>query len=321
MKDCIYNTDPDWIATLQKLGLKEDINFWRKDKRMTSLRKGAFFYFKIRGEQSIIGRGIFRSLRFMTVNEAWDEFKERNGVETLTQLHQRINSLYDVGEQFNGLIGCMVLDDLNWLDYHNRIMLTEEIFPHHILASKFHERGSLPDLEKLFSSFVEKNFIPAIVREVPKEYIPSGTTGQFEQKIINDFTEFEIPTPSFSSDYPEPTDPSVRQLTHSYRILRDTTLSMQIKALYKYRCQLCGQVLEASSGERYAEAHHLKPLGTPHNGPDIANNIICVCPNCHAKLDYGIIRIEIPKLNLDIRHKIDAEFINYHNNNIFEKVL
>ena len=79
--------------------------------------------------------------------------------------------------------------------------------------------------------------------------------------------------------------------------------------------------MEASSGERYAEAHHLKPLGTPHNGPDISNNIICVCPNCHAKLDYGIIRIEIPKLNLDIRHKIDAEFINYHNNNIFEKVL
>jgi predicted HNH restriction endonuclease len=79
--------------------------------------------------------------------------------------------------------------------------------------------------------------------------------------------------------------------------------------------------LEASSGDRYAEAHHLKPLGAPHNGPDIANNIICVCPNCHAKLDYGIMRIEIPKLNLDIRHKIGAEFINYHNNNILEKVL
>jgi hypothetical protein len=117
MKDCIYNTDPDWIATLLKLGLKDDINFWRKDKRMTNLRKGAFFYFKIRGEQSIIGRGIFRTLRFMTVNEAWNEFEKRNGVESLIQLHQRINSLYDVGEQFNGLIGCMVLDNHANLNY------------------------------------------------------------------------------------------------------------------------------------------------------------------------------------------------------------
>jgi hypothetical protein len=240
MKNCIYNTDPDWIAVLQKLGLKENINFWRKDNRMTNLKKGAFFYFKIRGEQSIIGRGIFRALRFMTVNEAWDEFKERNGVQSLAQLHQRINSLFDVGEQFNGLIGCIVLDDVHWLDYSKRFMVTEEIFPHHILASKFHERGNLPDLEKLFPSLSEEPSSSTIVREIPREYIPAGTVGEVEQNIINDLTEFEIPTPSFSSDYSEPTDPSVRKLTHSYRILRDTTLSMQIKALYKYRCQLCG---------------------------------------------------------------------------------
>lgn len=101
------------------------------------------------------------------------------------------------------------------------------------------------------------------------------------------------------------------------RIVRDTLLARQIKALHLQVCQLCPTVIELPGGGRYAEAHHLRPLGGEHRGPDKSENIICVCPTCHAKLDYGV----IPLLRSEIRetagHFIGDEFIQYHNEQVF----
>ncbi|MCL1901163.1 MAG: HNH endonuclease [Firmicutes bacterium] len=45
------------------------------------------------------------------------------------------------------------------------------------------------------------------------------------------------------------------------------------------------------NGEKYAEAHHLIPFcrwaDFEHNGLDIAENIICLCSECHNELHYG----------------------------------
>ena len=81
-------------------------------------------------------------------------------------------------------------------------------------------------------------------------------------------------------DIEDPSQPErVRQET--YRILRDTALARTVKESHQYRCQICGQTLRLGDGIPYAEAHHIVPLGTPHNGPDIRGNILCVCPNDH----------------------------------------
>ena len=37
--------------------------------------------------------------------------------------------------------------------------------------------------------------------------------------------------------------------------------------------QMCGIRLEGFAGP-YAEAAHVRPLGSPHNGPDTLNNIL-----------------------------------------------
>ena len=101
------------------------------------------------------------------------------------------------------------------------------------------------------------------------------------------------------------------------RIVRDTVLSRAIKALHVHECQLCPTIIELPGGGRYAEAHHLKPLGGEHRGPDRSGNIMCVCPTCHAKLDYGV----IPLRRSDIReaegHTIGDEFIQYHNDHVY----
>ena len=70
------------------------------------------------------------------------------------------------------------------------------------------------------------------------------------------------------------------------RIVRDTLQARQIKELYEYSCQVCDTRLESSAGP-YAEAAHIRPLGSPHHGSDTADNILCLCPNHHVLLDYG----------------------------------
>jgi rubredoxin len=134
---------------------------------------------------------------------------------------------------------------------------------------------------------------------------------------------FDIPveTPSIAVDLEVPPDEPGRQPTLINRIIRDTQLALEIKRLYNYSCQLCGYIIEFENGKRYAEAHHIRPLGARHNGPDSRDNILCVCPNCHAKLDFGVIRLEPSKINNNSRqHPIRNEFIEYHNTNIYGKV-
>jgi len=108
--------------------------------------------------------------------------------------------------------------------------------------------------------------------------------------------------------------------TTIYRILRDTNLAKRVKHLNRYECQICGHSIVLSDGSRYAEAHHIKPLGHPHNGPDVLGNIICVCPNHHAELDYGARELVLSKLGTTEDHKIEVEYVTYHNLEIYAKL-
>ncbi|MFZ6862985.1 HNH endonuclease [Undibacterium sp. Ji67W] len=117
----------------------------------------------------------------------------------------------------------------------------------------------------------------------------------------NDIQDIEVPT---------------RVMSDVYRILRDTELSRKLKLLYQNKFQLCGQALQLSNGETYAEAHHIWPLGQPHNGPDIAENIIVLCPNHHVQLDYGAIEIFAANIMNVSNHQIGEKYIQYHNSAI-----
>jgi hypothetical protein len=104
-----------------------------------------------------------------------------------------------------------------------------------------------------------------------------------------------------------------RILTYSYRILRDTELARHVKVLHRFECQVCGHSIVLPDGSRYAEAHHIQPLGDPHNGPDIIGNIVCVCPNHHAELDYGVFAIQLSVFRHADGHSIDSKYVEYHN--------
>jgi len=97
------------------------------------------------------------------------------------------------------------------------------------------------------------------------------------------------------------------------RIVRDTSMTRKIKLRHKYRCQICGHRLKMRGIGLYAEAHHIRPLGKPHDGNDVEENIICVCPNHHALLDYKAIKLNFNKLRKVQGHVIARKYIDYHN--------
>lgn len=116
------------------------------------------------------------------------------------------------------------------------------------------------------------------------------------------------PTPS---DFEEPSAEFVAAMV--YRRLRDTELARKVKQLHEYKCQICDHIIILRNGNRYAEAHHIKPLGLLHRGPDIIENILCLCPNHHAELDYGVSTLSLGSLRSHQEHPVRQEFIDYHN--------
>ena len=118
---------------------------------------------------------------------------------------------------------------------------------------------------------------------------------------------------------------AIRLETIIQRIVRDTELSRTVKEMYNYECQVCRTAIQTNSG-LYAESAHIKPLGAPHNGPDVIENIICLCPNHHVRFDFGGFSIldnfeligEIGHLRVNPRHRIKMEFLRYHREHFYE---
>ena len=118
-------------------------------------------------------------------------------------------------------------------------------------------------------------------------------------------------------DLAAPTPPGRGTFTIE-RIIRDTALANKVKRIHKFKCQICGTSIKVPKNKSYAEGHHIQPLGKPHNGHDVKENILCVCPNCHVVLDRGAIRLRLPQIKKSAAHKISQRYIDYHNAKIYQ---
>jgi hypothetical protein len=141
--------------------------------------------------------------------------------------------------------------------------------------------------------------------------------------LANYFNKYGSASPSSPASRTRPAndlpEPPKRVMTTTYRILRDTELSRRVKELHGYKCQICGRTIQLPDGTHYAEGHHIQPLGAPHNGPDILANILCLCPNHHAELDYGVRAISISALRQVLRHVVGSKYVEYHNRTICKR--
>lgn len=131
------------------------------------------------------------------------------------------------------------------------------------------------------------------------------------------------------------TEPPERREMKENRVIRDSALSRFLKSLYSHQCQICKFTFRFTAGRRYAETHHIKPLGWKHNGIDKETNMIVLCSNHHAMMDFGAIAIHPERMTLIsvdttypehqkpielMKHPVDRDFLEYHLENIFGKM-
>jgi hypothetical protein len=138
----------------------------------------------------------------------------------------------------------------------------------------------------------------------------------YKKQILGTFQEPVHELEIENTSEPEETP---RQSVTIDRIIRDTAISRRIKDLHESKCQICGKTIPLGGNKYYAEAHHIKPLGKPHHGPDVAENIVCLCPEHHVLLDYGIIKLDLKTIKNVGSHRISDKYIDYHNDVLFSK--
>lgn len=139
-------------------------------------------------------------------------------------------------------------------------------------------------------------------------YEPVGKRGR--KKRLKAKKRYDAPAETETYEYTH----SESQVVTVSRIKRERSVVEELKELYRHRCQICGKGARTPLKELglYVEGHHIKPLGSPHNGPDIKENILIVCPTHHVEMQYGGIALVRTELAFNW-HKLHEDFIEYHN--------
>lgn len=186
--------------------------------------------------------------------------------------------------------------------------------PYLQIQKDLHISGSISSMPN-YIRVTEKGHLQAFSNRI-KETAKDSTEYQIADR--ND-QELGLVEALIANDMPEGNQETERVLSQSYRVIRDTKVSRWVKHVHRYECQLCRDTIRLKNGGFYAEAHHIQPLNKRHNGPDIVENVICVCPKHHVLLDYGVISLDQSQLRLISGHDISNGYIAYHNTQIYSQ--
>ncbi|WP_329619367.1 HNH endonuclease [Streptomyces sp. NBC_01255] len=112
--------------------------------------------------------------------------------------------------------------------------------------------------------------------------------------------------------------------THRNRPQTGSSAVRKLKQWYQDRCQMCAEVLVLPSPRhRYSEAAHIR--AREDNGPDIVENLLCLCPTCHVLFDAGarVLADDLTivdtvtgqsgkRIELHRWHFIDSRYVRHH---------
>jgi len=196
---------------------------------------------------------------------------------------------------------------------------------------------SMGQLETAKSFFIEalsmKPNKPDVIYNLGNIYYSQGNF-QKAKEVFSKIMDYSAPTINDSVN--ELTILNLQnksiQVTHE-RVIRDLIIVKKLKKMYNNKCQICATKIPIGKDYYYSEAHHIRPLGKKHSGPDEINNLIILCPNHHTAFDNGCIGVspltkevfqfngtaieKIGILHLHPEHKISEECIKYYQTNIF----
>jgi hypothetical protein len=120
------------------------------------------------------------------------------------------------------------------------------------------------------------------------------------------------PSPVWSDQAAEDVATIMRRLQEIQAQIRNMRHVRELKSLYAHTCIFCLKqvIVGVDPTTHYSEAAHIKPVGLPHNGPDVKSNMIILCPEHHLQFDRGILRIRKKTSGFYITSKISGDDLN-----------
>lgn len=288
MKFYLGNTDLQWFNYLSKIS-PEDVNFWQPGGKSNFkfLPQGAPFLFKLKKPYHAIGGvGFFTSQTFLPVNMAWEIFKERNGCETLNDFRRSILSYRNDKQDFNPIIGCLVLTSPIFFNPEDWIPVEQYMGKTGIVQGKGFDSNE----------YVGKELWSKI------EHTMESYVNGLPMSSESSFVATESSWPGFGQTVLK----KVRLGQGAFRVL--------VTDAYNRKCSISGEktlpVLEAA---------HIKPY--VEKGPHAINNGLLLRSDIHKLFDGGYITIT-KDYKVEISRAIKEEFENgreyyqYHGENL-----
>lgn len=266
MPSYIAKTNENWVEFLKEEGITDSVNFWSPTANplLKSLPNNRLFLFSKcppDNKRMLVGYGKVREYFQSTVGEVWRTLALCNGVSSLDEFIERINSFSSVSQtrNQNTVIGNTIMDEVVWLDQPVKIENMGVTVAPNIVRGR-----SL--------SIAEETTLLDGYGDTP-------TQDNIRQLLATLNDQYR-------------TAPANRKLSVSNRIERNPLLVKLLKQLHSKSCQLCGESFFWKRGQlaRYSEVHHIKELSV--GGRDAADNCLVLCANCHKKMHYGDISIE-----------------------------
>ena len=311
MNAIMMMADLGWLRYNQTHTIRNPVVFYGSPKRKTN---NYDFLFCVHGHPlAIWAIGKIADQIEIHQNDAWAKYTTSLGANTeLEWREQAAKVLNNSTLHYNGLI--LAIELTEFVVFPQPVSLGEAGIPYtgFQLMKGVSESATSNVVARLSNALSPEQ----IIRTAPPAV--ENIVGESKPVVFPPLNVKDPPKVSERASLEAPSEIPGRETIQLERIIRDTRISKEVKELYKYRCQLCNYRVEFDNGQFYAEGHHIKPLGSPHNGPDTRDNVLCVCPNCHAKLDYGAILLDPQKINNDQdEHPIRKEYIDYHNSQIY----
>jgi 5-methylcytosine-specific restriction protein A len=91
----------------------------------------------------------------------------------------------------------------------------------------------------------------------------------------------------------------------------DRSIGEDLKALYKYRCQICGTDFGKPYNERIVQVHHIRDFVLSMNND--YDNLIIICPNHHSVVHKARPRFDVESLILSYPNGFKERLtLNHH---------
>ena len=112
-------TDNDWYRFLAARPGLQEVNFWQPSggREFRVLAPGEPFFFKTHYPHNrVVGGGFFSDSAQLRVSEAWDLFREANGVADMAEMRARIGHYRrePIGTGEDPIIGCLFVRDVRF---------------------------------------------------------------------------------------------------------------------------------------------------------------------------------------------------------------